>query len=73
MTIEMIVGTVVLALVMVLAWLLVTKKIKLERWTWEDEVILAARVKRFRKNQRRIKENNPMLHIPKMMIPKKRK
>jgi hypothetical protein len=54
---------IVLALLMVLAWLLVTKKIRFNKWTWEDDVIMAAKTKRTRKNLRRIAEDNPKLFV----------
>ena len=53
---------VVLALLMVLVWVLSGRPtIFQHRRTWEDDVILAAQVKRTRKNMRRARENNPLL------------
>lgn len=53
---------VLLAVLMVLVYLLINRKIiSRGNWTWEDDVILAAQVKRQRKNQRRIREDNPKL------------
>lgn len=53
---------VVLALLMVLVWLISGRPTIFNyRRSWEDDVILAAQVKRTRKNMRGVRENNPML------------
>ena len=32
--------------------------------TWQDKVIIAAQVKRAKRNARRVRENNPLLFVP---------